>query len=136
MPECISDYEFKLCVDPYDNVRAQIRDMSGQMVATVNRLAMRPDEGLAIARLLCAAPAMLRALEAALDAYSPKTHLLGIACSGQQRQAAMQIRDALRAALYGPMVSEPACSKALACEFTYSTACEGHSAVHDVAGAA
>ena len=136
MPECISDYEFRLCMNPYDNVSAQIRDMSGQMVATVNRLAMRPEEGLAIARLLCAAPAMLRALEAALEAYSPKSHLLGIACNGQQRQAAVQMHDALRMALYGSTVSEPSLSKTVAGEFVYATACEVRNTVRGAAGAA
>jgi len=127
MPECISDYEFQLCMDPYDNVSAQIRDLSGQVVATVNRLAMRPDEGLAIARLLCAAPTILRALEAALDAYSPKSHLLGIACTRQQREAAVQMREALRTALYGEPAGEPVRAPAVAAT---------RAAPHGLAGAA
>lgn len=110
MPECISDSEFRLCVSPLDNISAQIRDTAGQLIATVNRMDMRPDEGLAIARLLCAAPAMLRALETALEAYSPNSHLLGIACSCQQRIAALEMRDALREALYGAPTTEAASS--------------------------
>jgi hypothetical protein len=99
--DCISDYNFELYIDPYDTHRAVIGHTDGTVVATVNRLAVRHGDGLAIARLLRAAPSMLRALEVALDAYSPNSHLLGVACGAQQRCAASTIREAIGLALYG-----------------------------------
>jgi hypothetical protein len=101
MADCISDYNFELYVDPYDGRSAVIGDTDGTVVATVNRLSRHHADGLAIARLLRAAPTMLRALEVALDAYSPNSHLLGLDCSAQQRAAASAIREAVGLALYG-----------------------------------
>ena len=101
MANCISEYNFQLYIDPYDMRSAVIGDTDGTVVATVNRFAAQHGDGLAIARLLRAAPAMLKALEVALDAYSPNSHLLGVACSTQQRFAASTIREAIGLALYG-----------------------------------
>jgi hypothetical protein len=101
MADCISEYNFQLYIDPYDTRSAVIGDTEGTVVATVNRFAVRHGDGLAVARLLRAAPAMLRALEVALDAYSPNSHLLGVECSVQQRFAASTIREAIGLALYG-----------------------------------
>jgi hypothetical protein len=101
MADCISEYNFQLYIDPYDTRSAVIGDTDGPVVATVNRFAARHGDGLAVARLLRAAPAMLKALEVALDAYSPNSHLLGVECNTQQRFAASTIREAIGLALYG-----------------------------------
>jgi len=101
MENCISEYNFQLYIDPYDTRSAVIGDEDGTVVATVNRFAAQHGDGLDVARLLRAAPAMLKALEVALDAYSPNSHLLGLECSTQQRFAASTIREAIGLALYG-----------------------------------
>jgi hypothetical protein len=101
MADCISEYNFQLYIDPYDTRSAVIGDSDGTVVATVNRFAERHGDGLAVARLLRAAPAMLKALEVALDAYSPNSHLLGVECNTLQRFAASTIREAIGLALYG-----------------------------------
>ena len=101
MADCISEYNFQLYIDPYDMRSAVIGDTDGTVVATVNRDATRHGDGLAVARLLRAAPTLLRALEVALDAYSPNSHLVGLECSAQQRIAASTIRQAIGLALYG-----------------------------------
>jgi hypothetical protein len=101
MADCISEYNFQLYIDPYDTRSAVIGDTDGTVVATVNRFAARHGDGLAIARLLRAAPAMLKALEVVLDAYSPNSHLLGVDCNTLQRFAASTIREAVGLALYG-----------------------------------
>jgi hypothetical protein len=101
MADCISEYNFQLYIDPYDTRSAVIGDTDGTVVATVNRFATRHGDGFAVARLLRAAPAMLKALEVALDAYSPNSHLLGVECNPLQRFAASTIREAIGLALYG-----------------------------------
>ena len=101
MADCISEYNFQLYIDPYDMRSAVIGDTDGTVVATVNRFAAWHGDGLAVARLLRAAPAMLKALEVALDAYSPNSHLLGVDCNTLQRFAASTIREAVGLALYG-----------------------------------
>ena len=106
METCISDYDFELYVDPYDASRAVVGDRKGTVYAIVNRLAAGHGDGLDVARLLRAAPAMLRALEVALDAYSPNSHLLGVECNSQQKYAALSIREAIGLALYGSTIPE------------------------------
>ena len=101
MANCISEYNFQLYIDRYDTRCAVIEDMDGTVVATVNRFAAQHGDGLDVARLLRAAPAMLKALEVALDAYSPNSHLLGVDCNTLQRFAASTIREAIGLALYG-----------------------------------
>lgn len=106
MGKCISEYDFELYVDPYDADSAVIGDGKGTVFAVVNRRAAEHGDGLDVARLLRAAPAMLRALEVAMEAYSPNSHLLGVECNSQQRYAALNIRGAIGLALYGPAAQE------------------------------
>jgi hypothetical protein len=101
MTACISERTFQLFIDPLDCQHTYIGDEDGITAATVNRAAYGYDEGLAIARVLRAAPALLRALEIAADAYSPKSHLLGFDCTTRQMRAAKEIRAALSLALHG-----------------------------------
>ncbi|MBY4867741.1 hypothetical protein K6W76_14685 [Burkholderia anthina] len=101
MTQCISERDFELVTDAYDSLRAIILDDDGTEVATVNRASYTYDEGMIIAHTLCAAPAMLRALELALEAYSPNSHLLGVDCTHAQCSAARAMRAAISLALYG-----------------------------------
>lgn len=57
----ISERAFQLFIDPLDCQHTYIADEDGITAATVNRAAYGFDEGLAIARVLRAAPALLRA---------------------------------------------------------------------------
>jgi hypothetical protein len=82
MADCISEYNFQLYIDPYDTRSAVIGDTDGTVVATVNRFATRHGDGFAVARLLRAAPAMLKALEVARCGVQPAAEICGVDDTG------------------------------------------------------
>ena len=113
MTQCSSERDCEFVTDSYDSQKAIILDDDGTEVATVNRKSYPHAEGMIIAHTLCAAPVMLRALQLALEAYSPNSHLLGVDCTRAQCNAARAMRAAISLALYGARERERSAHQSL-----------------------